>query len=325
VTVAPALSVVVCAERIETLRPLISRLEAQGDAAAIELVIPCPSAPELGLEAGDCAALAGVRAIEYRDADGGFVDLPAARAAGVRAATAPLVVLGETHCMPAPGWSEGLIGAFGDREPAAAGPVMLNANPATAISWANLTMDYGQWLAPVAGGPRDELPGHNSCYRRRELVARGERLERLLAYEGVLHAELRTEGRELVLVEQARVRHLNVSTREEWLRERFAAGRAFASARAVSWPAWRRALYAAAGPLIPVVRMWRLLPVARAARTRPPLWRLVAALAVGLMVSAAGEVLGFALGPGRRSWGTLTRIEIYRDDCVHPGERLGMA
>ena len=311
---------VVCAERSASLAPLVSHLERQDAADSIELVVACPSAAALGPIPDGAQSLAAITTVEHCDADGGFVDLPAARAAGIRQASSPLVVLGETHCFPAPGWAEALISEHARRDVAAVGPMILNANPKSTISWANLISDYGPWLPPTAPGPRTELPGHNSCYRRDKLVAYGGRLPEMLIYEAALHEDLRRQGGELVLSEAARVRHLNVSVPRSWLRERFHVGRAFSAARARPWPLWRRVVYTVGAPLIPLVRLRRLLPVARSARGRPPLAKLLPALIAGLTVHAAGEAAGFALGAGR-AWPVVTRIELYRERTVRGDER----
>jgi hypothetical protein len=198
--------------------------------------------------------------------------------------------------------------------------VILNANPATAVSWAGLISDYGPWVAPAEGGLRDELPGHNSCYRREELLAYGPRLGEMLSYEASMHHDMRGRGRELALAGTARVRHLNVSALRDWPRERYVAGRAFASARSSQWSPWRRLLYVLGGPLIPIVRLRRLAPMARRARGRPSLVRLIPTLAGALVIQTVGEVAGFAAGPGR-SWRTVARLEIYKERSVRPSER----
>jgi len=319
-TQGPTLSVVVCAERATSLGPLISHLSSQAGAESIELVVACPSVPELGAFPSGADSLAAVRTVEYRDADGGFVDLAAARAVAVRRSSASLVAMAETHCFPAPGWAEALISEHASGAVAAVGPIVFNANPTSTISWANLIMDYGPWLPPTATGPRGELPGHNSCYRRDELLGYDGSLAEMLTYEHALHRDLHRRGRGLVLAEGARVRHLNVSVPRYWVRERFHVGRAFAAARSRPWPRWRRAVYALAAPLIPMVRLWRLAPVAGRTRGRPQLLKLAPALATGLIVHAAGEAVGFALGAGS-SWTVVTKIELYRERSVREGER----
>jgi hypothetical protein len=198
--------------------------------------------------------------------------------------------------------------------------VLVNGNPGTAISWSNLFIDYGPWLAPCAAGPRDDLPGHNSSYKRAALRELGPRLEELLAAEFVLHAELRRRGSRLYLEPAARTRHINVTRLGSWLPERFDAGRVFAAARCRRWPLHRRLLYAAGSPLIPIVRFARTLPHIRRARPRVSRLRLLVTVAVGLLASALGELCGLLGGPGRSKARTAS-MELYRFDHVRRPER----
>ena len=50
---------------------------------------------------------------------------------------------------------------------------MRNANPKSAISWANLLIEYGPWLDPAPAGKASHLPGHNSSYKRDVLLGYG--------------------------------------------------------------------------------------------------------------------------------------------------------
>jgi hypothetical protein len=61
----------------------------------------------------------------------------------VRAASAPIIVLGETHAFPAPLWAEELI-RIHDGRCLAVAPGMENGNPQTARSWSGFLMDYGR-------------------------------------------------------------------------------------------------------------------------------------------------------------------------------------
>ena len=83
-----------------------------------------------------------------------------------------------------------------------------------------------------------------------------------------------------------------------WLRERVAAGRDFAGLRSRRWSPLRRAAYALGSPLIPVVRLARVVGQLRARRALGLLPRVLPALAVGLAFSAAGEAAGYAAGRG---------------------------
>src|SRR6185503_9752454 len=98
----------------------------------------------------------------------------AANAAGYRHSACDVVAFAEDHCFPDPTWAEALIARH--REPwAAVGPAIENANPATAVSWCDLLLNYGPWIAPVAA-PAPQLPGHNTSYKRAVLARYEERL-----------------------------------------------------------------------------------------------------------------------------------------------------
>ena len=132
-------------------------------------------------------------------------------AQGIRAATAPVVALGETHSFPA-----ARLGRGAHRPPLRrvrrVGPVVEGANPVGGpIARSNLLLDYGPWLRGVAGGAVDALPGHNSSYKRDLLVGYGEELELLMEGEFLLHQSLRERGEQLCLEPAAVTRHLQVN------------------------------------------------------------------------------------------------------------------
>src|SRR5262249_33953331 len=111
-----------------------------------------------------------------------------------------------------------------------------NANPGTLMSWANLFIHYGPWLAPVRGGVWPLIPGHNSAYRRDAVLAFGDRLAPLMEAETVLHWELRAAGHQIGLAPDATVAHMNMSVIGESMRESFYWGRLFASNRSKGAP-----------------------------------------------------------------------------------------
>ena len=229
----------------------------------------------------------------------------------MRAARGEVVALVEDHAYPAPGWAEALINRHRESW-AAVGPVMSNGNPRSVTSWANLLVEYAPWMEPTEGGEQEHLPGHNSSYKREALVQYGDRLEAMIEAESVLHWDLRAKGHKLYLEPKARVFHQNFSAPVPSLALRFNGGRLFASARAREWPAWRRALFAAASPLIPLVRCAR---IAREMYSRGPtrrmLPRLLPALVVSLLFDGAGEAAGYASGPGG-AMAKLSDMEFHR-------------
>ena len=192
-------------------------------------MIVAPS-DRITLDSAMTEGFAGVQVI-------GFGDVTAssnqARVAGIRVARAPIVVLAEDHSFPEPGWAEALLAGHAEGTWAAVGPVVCNANPATAVSWANFLLEYGPWTESAPRGAATHLPGHNSSYRRGLLLAYGEKLEALMEAESILQWDLRHNGHQLLLEPAARTHHLNFSRLSSSIKLRFNGGMAAAEATAV--------------------------------------------------------------------------------------------
>lgn len=298
------------------LRRLITHLRAQTIQHRLEVVIAAPSRSVLGLEESELTGFHGFQIVET----GTLVSNPSARAAAIRAASAPFVALTEEHSFPEPRWAEALLAAHGEGYQVV-GPAILNANPGTRLSWANLLAEYGHWLEREEDDQIDHLPGHNSSYRRDILLAYGDELEDLLIAESVLHWDLRRRGHRLCLEPKARTRHLNVSRWSKTVPLRLSVGRSFAAARARRWGISRRFLYAMAGPLIPLVRFSRVLHDLRRVRSNQRVPHGVGIVLLGVLVlDGLGELIGYALGTGD-SVRTLTALEFDRLRNMRQGER----
>ena len=318
---APSLSVVLaCTAGVDSVETTIRHLARQTIAARIELVVVGVSDARCALPPDLAAAFWAERFVPV----GSLGSIARANAAGVRAARAPVVALAEDHCFPEPEWAAALVEAH--QGPwAAVGPALANANPGTAVSWADFLIGYGPWAEPIASGEAPFLPGHNSSYKREVLLGYGDRLEAALEAETVLHLDLRARGHRLFLCSAARARHVNFSLLRSWLRVQVHNGRVFAGARAEGWSAPRRALYAAASPLIPLVRLRRCARVARRlGPAHPRARRALPVLAVGLALDGAGQMLGYALGAGS-SGRALARFEFRRIDHVRGADRAAFA
>jgi hypothetical protein len=298
--------VVLATDSYETIAKVVRKLTAQSSSRAIELVIVAPAAEHADVRRRKLDGFHGVKLVAA-----GTYPLASARAAGIRAAGAPLVAIGETHAYPEPGWAEALIEAH--RGPwAAVGSAVTNANPGSLISWASLFLDYGPWVALAEGGPADYVPVHNTCFKRSVLLDYDGGLDELLSMEQFLMQDLRARGHELYAEASARTAHLNTSKPVAWMSERFHVGRYFAALRAEPWGHPRRLVYAAASPLIPAVRLRRILPLLRGSRSARSLMpRMLPALLASLALSAFGELCGYAFGEGR-SAARCHEIEIHK-------------
>jgi GT2 family glycosyltransferase len=318
----PELSVIlVTPDRFETIRRTVSWLGAQAVRDRVELVIVAPSREALKLDEDELEGFHGLRVVET----GTVRSVAAGNAAGVREASAPVVVFAEDHSYPQPGWAEALIAAH--REPwAAVGPVVANANPRSAVSWADFLPGYGPWLDPTPGGVVDYLPGHNSSYKRDVLLQLGADLAPMLNAESVLHWELQARGYSLYLEPRAKTRHFNFSRLSVYLRATFLHARTFASERARGgrWRPLRRIAYSAAWPLIPFVRLRRVFRDLRRAREHDVFPRVLPPVLLGLTVSALGEATGYLLGPGEAPE-KVSAYEFHRERHVTRRDRAEIA
>ncbi len=286
--------VVITPDGYDTISAVLRHVNAQSVKEELEIVIVAPTVDTIPL---DAPAMQGFRCVRVVPFGAVAASTAAARAAGVRAACAPIIAFVEDHCFPQPGWAAALIAAY--REPwAAVGPAVGNANPHSAISWANLLIEYAPWLEPATAGAVQHLPGHNSSYKRNLLLEYGPALETMLEAESILHWDLRAKGFALLLEPAAKTLHMNYTTIGASMRLRFHGGRLFAAARARRWPLRRRLVYTAAAPLIPLVRLRRILAQVwqRDEASLPA--NALPALAFLLACAAAGEMAGYLLRAG---------------------------
>lgn len=314
-SITPTLSVIVpVPDRFETVATTVASLAAQDIRGEMELVFVTP-VPELAVEPARRAGFGGTQVVVVS------TDLwrstARSRAAGIRAARAPLVALVEDHCFPTPGWAAALVRAH--QQPwAGVGPVILNANPATTVSWANLAVEYGPWLAPRDRGPAAHIPGHNSSYKREVLLAYGDALDELMEAESVLQWDLQRRGHQVALEPDARSRHQNFARFLPSITLRFHGGRLFAANRASTWPVARRLLYAAGSPLLPFVRTSRAMRDLRRAAARRAGVATMATTFTLLVFDAIGECMGYVTGRGS-SLERLTDLEFHRQRFADAG------
>jgi hypothetical protein len=304
---SPALSVVLATDVYETIEPVVRALRAQTVHAELEVVLVSPDPEPLETRVATLDDFATVRVVEI-DA---LVPLAPARAAGVRAATAPIVYVGETHVFPEPGWAEALIEAHAGPWGAVV-PGFGNANPDGALSWAAFLADYGAWLAVL---PRRELtwaPTYNTAYKREALLDL-EPLDAMLTTGDALIIGLRASGRGFAFEPLARVRHANIADPRHWLVERYLSGLLTAHSRMQDWSWGRRLAYAAGSPLIPIVCLTRVRRgVAAARRTGAISLATYPALVAGAFISAAGELVGYLGGSIDGAERRMTEYEIHK-------------
>jgi hypothetical protein len=293
----PALSIIVPADRFADIAELAVCLRAQTVAGRIELVVPTTAPHEMAPDRPELRGLAGVVAVPVASVH----PLPAARAAGVAAASAPVIFLGETHSLPEPDWAERLLAAH-DTGWRRVTPVLFNGNPDGALSWAAFLLDYGSRASFLPSSPLAWAPVHNASYPAEWLRSNADALERLLdGYRR--YAEGREPEEGAYRAADARMGHLNVSRPLHWAHERYLAGRLAGAARSADWSALRRAAYIAAAPLIVALLLWREVPTLRRAGLGSLPRLTVPAIVTSLALRVIGEAAAHLRlrGAGRAS------------------------
>ena len=236
----PALTVILPTwDTFDALRQTVRHLTAQTVAGSIELIICAPSAERAAVDPDAVRGLHSVRVLET----GALHATGPMRARAIREAQAAIVAFAEDHCFPDPGWAQALLAAH-EASHAAVGPAVYNANPETAVSWADIYLEYGRWIAPGRRREVDMLPGHNSSYKREVLLTYGSELDRLMEAETVLFWDLRRKGHTLLFEPGARAAHTNFSRPRVFLDVLWQLGRVFGATRASHWSQLRRIAFA---------------------------------------------------------------------------------
>jgi glycosyltransferase involved in cell wall biosynthesis len=292
----PQLSVIIATpDNYQTIRKTVSYLRAQTVKEQLEIVIVAPSREALGLEESELHDFGQFQVVEV----GEIPSVGFANAAGVRHAQASVVVFAETHAYPEPEWAQLLITAHQD-DWVAVGPTMVNGNPESIVSWASFLIAYSRWMAPITSGVIDDLPGHNSSYKRAMLLDYGAELDTLLETESILHCDLRAKGNQLYLESNVKTHHVNPTLPSSFLGELFYYGRLYAAARAKPWSWLRRLLYVLGVPLIPLIRLnYTLLQWQRVRQSCSIPLGVLLPILLGLIAASFGEMLGYGLGAGK--------------------------
>jgi hypothetical protein len=306
----PALSVVLVTDRVATIRRVLAALRSQTASGRIELVLVSLSGEPLAVETEDLQAFASCLIVVPETP----LTLAEGRAAGVRAAGAPFVHIGETHAFPRPDWAAVLIASLGG-EWAAVVSGLGNANPRSVISWSNLIVDYGPWLEHLPAGVITRVPPYNTAFERGFALAALTRREDVFSPSFDVSALLRSEGHRILFQPGATLEHVNVSVVRHWLAQRYVAAYVRTAERSRGWRRRRRLAYALAGPLLPAVLFARLVEPFLAARRTGQLPRLtVPAMLLGVVAVACGEVAAFVRGVSPEKARRADTFELHKCD-----------
>ena len=290
----PLLSVVLITDHLATIGGVMSALGRQTRRADIEVVIAHTANAPINASDPAFAGLAAVRLVSVPS----LFPMATARAATVRAATAPLLFLGETHSFAHPTFADEVLRAY-DGSCAVGVPGFGTANPRNALSWAAFLADYGAWLHDQPSGFIAAGPTWNVAYSREALQDADDVLEAALGHGTLLGLRLRANHRRVRFAPAARIDHANVSTPVAWMHERYLSGLLVASHRRTDWSLARRLGYVVASPLIPIVTLSRIRRPFSIARRQGLLPNgTAAALVIGAIIRTVGEIVGYVITPG---------------------------
>jgi hypothetical protein len=223
--------------------------------------------------------------------------VPRLRAAGFRAARAPLVALTEDFCVPTAGWVAALRAAHAAGVVAAVGGPIRRFH-GRAVDWALTFCEYGRFFAAGVAGPVHELPGANVCYAAARLTA---------ALGGIpddfqeveVHARLLRAGEVLLWQPAAVVHDVNERPFLGASAGMFHHGRLFGGRRVAGAGAVARLKRVVLAPLVPLVLGVRIARGALRSGHAGPLLRSLPFTGVLLVAWAVGEACGSLFGEGR--------------------------
>ncbi len=294
-TTKPEFSVVLASSaQFSNVKRTIDYLRRQTIADKIEIILVAPSLTEFGLPEDAQRGFSNIKLV----AAGKPLPINEANAIGVAAASADIVAFAEDHAFPEPDWADHLLKRHLEGCDVV-GPALRNANPRTAVSWGDFLVSYGPWIAARPGGEATVLPGHNSSYKKSILLGTGEKLAAELEAESVFHEKLSRTGFRLYFEPQAVITHLNFTHLDVLLRVAFQYGRNYAARRAADWPIAKRAIYFLAAPLIPLVRLSRLLRHRIRIEKGPAAALVWLVVFIDLLCDGAGQAVGYIFGTGR--------------------------
>jgi hypothetical protein len=290
VKITPRMSIVLATDSYATIRPVIRCLSKQTVKETLEVVLVTPDTNSMRANLAGNDPFAATTIVQDS-----VDDLAVARAAGVRASSAPIIFIGETHSFPAPNMAELILDAFQESDWACVVPSVYNANPHGSLSWSGLILDYGRWAPGLPAGRLADAPVYNAAFQSRVLLALGDRLRFALGQTDELALALAANRENVLFEPRAGIGHVNITRFGPWFLNRFFVGNLIATNRSRQWPLTKRVIYAGGSFLIPLVLFGRLSSgIRQTVRNQALPFGTLPAIVVGLVLRAAGEAFGYA-------------------------------
>lgn len=310
---APELSVILPTDSFETIALALDKLRAQTIADRIEVIVVSASADAIAPAQSRSPDFAALQLVQCP----GHSLLGVSRAAGIKAAHAPYVFVGETHSFLRPDAAEKLLAVAKSGAWDVVTPGFVNGNPVDLWSWGAFLTAYARWNAAFPAGEIPEAPLYDSVFRKDSLLRLHGSLDELLVHGDNMRLAMAANGCRVYLEPSAILDHVNIEEPGAWLHEHFLIGVVIGARRAREWSWPRRIFYMLASPLIPFVLMRRVWAGLRTiARTHAAPLAAFPLVFLAFVVKAIGEFVGYAGGGTTEHEEMMTHYEVRRFDYV---------
>ncbi len=220
------------------------------------------------------------------------------RAVGLQLARGRIIAMTEDHAVPAADWVKEIIAAHAQPYSVIGGAIENAVD--RPLNWALYYCDFGRYGQPLPAGEAEYVSDVNVSYKREALNSIREVWSEAY-HETTAHWALRSRGEVLYLDPRLVVyqRRPAIAWRQAY-RERIEWGRVFAETRVTEIGFWRRLIYAAGAPVLPVLlslRVW--MRMRRQRRSPGQIIRTMPIACVLLTGWALGEMIGYVAGAPR--------------------------
>jgi Glycosyl transferase family 2 len=294
----PTLSVVIASVNGRAmLEPTLRALDAQPERSRMQVIVVEAVGGETRRALLDRRPRVEVIAVDRK------MTIPALRHLGVMRATGNLVAILEDHGEVAPDWAAALIEAH-DGPWGAVGGVVENGREGL-VNWAAFFCEYAPYMGPVLEGESADLPGNNIAYKRPHLLRHAHELEQG-RWESWINDKIRRDGVPIASTNKAVVRHIKPFRLGHFLVQRFHFARSYAGMRRVDQSPLKRLIYGLGSCALPALLLLRVTKTALAkGKNLGKFAASVPLIALFYTVGAAGEMIGYLIGPGD----SLSRVE----------------
>jgi len=288
---APDITIVVASVNgSETLGPWMAAVRPQIARHRVDILLAAAADDDsIAVDPGDTF----VRVI--RGAAGALV--PALWGAALLDATAPIVAVTITACVPAADWLDAIAAAYRGSPADGIGGVIDCSPNGSLVDRALHLVRYTPYLPPVAAGPVPEIAGDNGTYTGVALNRWRDTIAREGFWESEFNRAIRARGGALRIEPAIRVTHTRSYSFAGFSRQRFRHGRLFGRARRAGLSTGGRLVKAALAPTLPAIMCTRALRTCAARGRLDARVVLASPLAIWFFCCwAAGEAAGLIGG-----------------------------